>query len=429
MSNTNNNNNDSLEKRAIATHVTRTRRNPFLFNAAKMFAWSVVKAGSYKHYDIPQETQELMIRQKKHRDVSIYYVSPHKGMWETVGTLYTISWHDGDVPFVMMGSNLLKKETGIIEAMLKYVGNRSGLISVEREINPKTAAPIIISDISNILSAHRNVLIYPEGTRSRTGIVQDFKPAGFQGLVQAVSNGVEAYIVPVNVDYSKLIEIEVFAAQNGLYKLKPLMLSKEFADMTKSQKLESMREIYYNTHMIKDKEFQTEKIENKYNELEELVRQDKDFKSELEHLGDKYTFRFKDIKNMWKTFIGDTDISFGKPWYIERNDSRGYRGELAKKSRELCLDLVKIHKINVLSEAIVRMNLGFGAPINNDKLYRSIISVMKDLSPYEDRFRHFSMTTRPEEIVKTSHTDIASEKLEEYKIYANQIHHYLPNKQ
>jgi hypothetical protein len=400
-------------------HTLRIKRNPFLFNIAKGLAWSLIKTTSYKHYELPEETHELMKKQYEKRDISIYYAAPHKSMWETIGIPFSISWHDGDVPFIMMGNNLIKKETGKIEALLKYLGDRSGLVSVEREINPRAAVPIIISDISKILSANRNVLIFAEGTRSRNGLIQDFKPAGFQGLAQAVSNGAESYIIPVNVDYSSLIEAQEFAAQNELGRIKAVMLSQEFSELNISERKDLLRNNYYKTRFIQEDTFK--------NIYEMINSQTNDLKEQWSQFEKSYTFKIKDSKR-WKANIGDVYISFGDPMYIAKNDSKEYRKELAEKSKIACMDLVKIQSINIVSEAILRMNPRFGEPIKNNELYESIIGVVKDVSDYSDKFRGFDIFTKPKQLIKKSDIKINSEFLELYKIYSNYIGHYLPNR-
>jgi len=401
------------------SHILILNRSKILFPIGKGAAWSLVKPTSVKYYDIPEETHELIKYQKAYKDIAIYYAGTHKSMWETLGIPYAISWHGGDVPFIMAGSNLVKEETGWRESLLKYLLDRSGYISVETENNPKAAVPIVISDISKILSSNNNILIFPETTRSRSGLIADFKPAGFQGLAQAVFNGTKAYIIPVNVDYHKFTELEEFAGDNELRRLKPLMFSEEFSNLTKSKKLVAMREIYYFTH------FATEK---KYLELEDMIHSgNPDFKSQWKKFEEKYTFSIKDIKK-WKAFIGDVYISFGKPIIVEKNENRDYRRELADKSREACLNLVKIQKEQVISESIVRINPKFGAPIHNHELFSSIAGVMNDLEPYEDQFINFNMTSRPADIVLSSGIGINSELLEKYKIYANQIRHYVSSK-
>jgi glycerol-3-phosphate O-acyltransferase len=197
--------NDRLE----APHILRLYRNPIHFNIAKLFGWSFVKSRSYKHYEIPEETLNLMHRQKKEKNVSIYYVSTHKSLWETVAIPYTISWHGGRIPFVIMGNNLVQGEDGWKERALLHFLDRSGVVPMERK---KSAVKLMIDDITKILSAKpnlfygkRNLLIFADGTRSRTGKLQDFKPAVFEGVSKAVSGGLEAYIVPVDVGYSNVI--------------------------------------------------------------------------------------------------------------------------------------------------------------------------------------------------------------------------------
>jgi hypothetical protein len=361
-----------------------------------------------------------MVNQNKYKDFSICFSSPHECMWETIGGPYAISWHGGDVPFVMMGNNLLKKETGRREAFLKYTGDRSGLVSVEREVNPRAAVGLIISDMNKIVSANRNVYIFPEGTRSRDGYTHDFKPAGYEGIARAVNNGAKAMIIPMKFNYSNLIELESFAGYNERAKIRDVMLSKEFASLNTSDKIITIREMYYYTHFIK---------EEIYLKIEDMILFDKtDYKKEWADLEEMYTFQFGDIK-MWKVDIGYVNISFGKPIPVEKSDNKDYRRILAETSKAASLELTKILPVNVFSEAIVRMNPKFGAPIYNNELYPSIVGVIKDLARYEDRFRLFSILTRPEEIVRMSNLEIRSELLEGYRIYAHKINLYLPKKQ
>lgn len=397
----------------------RLKRNAFLFALAKGIAWSYIKPTSHKHHEIPLETLELLKHQYKYKDCSIYFVAPHKSLWETLGIPYAISWNNGDVPFIMMGNNLIKKEDGRLENMLRYMMDRSGIVLVEREDNPRAASPVMVSNISRILKYNRNLLIFAEGTRSRNGLMKDFKPAGFQGLVDAVSTGAKSYIVPVNVDYSHLIELGKFASEIEIDKLTPIILSEEFSSLNKVDKLRSLRNLSNSINFVDS------------NTLEEFSKfatgafSDKaDYLVKLEKFKEKYTFKVKDSKN-WRINIGNVYVSFGKPMPVNTDYNRKY---LAKISNELCLDLVKIQPINVLSEAIVRINPQFGDPINNRELYTSIDNVIMDLLPYETKFRDFTALTKSSEIIKKADIVISSEFIEGYKIYVNNISHYLPKK-
>ncbi|MCC7574048.1 1-acyl-sn-glycerol-3-phosphate acyltransferase [Candidatus Woesearchaeota archaeon] len=192
------------------------RRNTLCLALSKTFAWPLIKTTSFKEYEVPKETKELIKRQNQKKDCALFFAGPHRSMWETVGIPYTITKYDGDTPFALMGNNLIKKETGIKEAILKYVIERSGIIWVEREKNPKAAIQKIIQTTETILSKNRNIMLFPEGTRSRDGLVKDFKPSILQGAINASKN-TDVYIIPINVDYSKLLEINEFAKNSGTY--------------------------------------------------------------------------------------------------------------------------------------------------------------------------------------------------------------------
>jgi 1-acyl-sn-glycerol-3-phosphate acyltransferase len=403
------------------SHTLQLYRNPLYFSIIKLLGWSYVKSRSNKHYEIPRETLELMHKQKKEKNTCIYYVSTHKSLWETLAIPYAISWHDGNIPFVMMGNNLVKSEDGWRENLLLRFLKNSGVIPMER----KTAAvKIMIDDITKILSAKRNIfsdkrnlLIFAEGTRSRTGVLQDFKPAAFEGLAKAVSSGVKAYIVPIDVGYSNIIELETFAGENELNKMKNLMLSEFFQHLDLNNKLSSLREIYNSTNFLSEKAYQ---------KVEDIVlSENTDYKKQWSDLLKAHSFKVND-SNTWKVFIDNAYLSFGQPIFVEPSNNSNYRRELSQISFNECSKLVKILETNIVGEAIVRMNPQFGTPIFNNELYSNIIQVVKDLEPYKNQFRGFSSITAPSTILKNTKMEIASERMEIYKILSNQISHYLP---
>jgi 1-acyl-sn-glycerol-3-phosphate acyltransferase len=411
-----NENSKSLEERVEKPHILRLNRNPIYFSIGKMLAWSFVKSRSYKHYEIPEETIQLMRDQKKHKNFAIYYVATHKSLWETLAIPYAISWHGGDIPFVMMGNNLLEPGDSWKERLLFGLVTHSGVVPMERR---RSAVQIMIDDITKIVSANRNLLIFSEGTRSRDGLIQPFKPAGFEGMARAVSGGADVYIVPVNVDYSNMIELPTFAGENELTKLKVLMLSEPFQYLTAANKISSLRDIYHYTNFIS---------EAAYAKVEEMVTSGKtDYKTQWKELLSAGKFNVNDSRN-WKIFIDDVYLSFGKPVHVCPNDSHDYRGELARDSLELCKDLVKIQKVNVLSESIVRMNPTFGLNIYSPELYPYIEEVLADLKPHENKFRNLNLHDKPADIIIGAKMEIDSRHIEEYKIISNQINHYLPKK-
>jgi hypothetical protein len=135
-----------------------------------------------------------------------------------------------------------------------------------------------------------------------------------------------------------------------------------------------------------------------------------------------YTFQVKDSGNWRKTFIGEVYISFGKPVLVKSDDDRK---ELAYKTREICLDLVKIQPINILSSAIVQLQPQHNEDITQQRIYESIDDVLCKLEKHHDKYRGFSARRSPEEIMTLSNIDIDVELLAGYNIYSNNIAHYL----
>lgn len=70
----------------------------------------------------------------------------------------------------------------------------AGHVPVDRGGGPKTAAQVIKS-FEGVLKGGKPLLIFPEGTRSETGVLKEFKAGGFYAAVRA-----GAPVVPVALD-------------------------------------------------------------------------------------------------------------------------------------------------------------------------------------------------------------------------------------
>jgi 1-acyl-sn-glycerol-3-phosphate acyltransferase len=339
---------ETLERNVNSEHI-RLERDKLLFFTLRNISRLAIKTTSFKHYDIPEVTQEIMDYQKFYGDISILYVGLHKSLWETIGVPYAINKFGGEIPFVMMGSNLVKKSTGILEHILRSSLERSGVVIVDRDDCPRLSSAQLASDIEYLLSNNIPTMLFPEGTRSKSGIPGDFKSAGFQGVIDAAKHGPTA-IIPFNVDYSSVNE------------------AKEYLKMSTTP----------------------------------------------------YSFKFKELPKWFKNF-GDIYISFGLPIVV---DSFNDRKSLAIQTRNACLDLVKIQPVNILSEAMLRLNPVAGSSVDMRQLYGIINSVLIELLPHKEKFQGI-MSGTPEEIITNSNLLISSGMDKMYNIYAGYIRHYI----
>ncbi len=327
------------------------KRNSFILGLAKTALWPTIKTTSFKKYDIHPQAQKLMSKQKKEKNCSLVFAGPHRSMWETLLVPYTIAWHDGNLPFVAMGNNLVNKESGKKKKVFDYITSRMGALAIERENNPKSAIPVMIKAIEEIISENENFMIFPEGTRSRDGLIKEFTPSAFQGIIDAAKN-TDVYIIPVNTDYSILYEINSFAEANSK----------------------------------------------------------------------TYRFKAKDYRKWRSTFLEDIYISFGKPVKVNETDERK---ELAYNTREDCLDLVKILPINVVSEAILQLDLRENEYIHPKSLEASVDNVVADLEEFQSKFRGFNVNTQSKKIIEKAKQKINPELMPVYEIYGNYIAEYL----
>ena len=342
------------------------KRNKLHFALAKAYGWPAVKMTSLKEYEIPDETLALMREQHKHKQSSIFFAGPHKSMYETIALPYTITWHGGDIPFAIMGDNLLKKverEDGeglphylknlIIKKGMKYVLEHSGAIMLNRNGGREELLKLV-NNTTELLVKGRNVMGFPEGTRAQDGLMKNFNAALFQGVLRARAQGREVDIIPVNVDYSCLPSIDL-------------------------------------EHFLKEKK-------------------------------ESYVFHVKDNKKWRRTPIEEVYISFGKPLHVTPDDNKK---DLAYRTREACLDLVKIQPVNITSAAIMQLQPQQNEDLQGQALYDSIEDVLVRLDQHHDKYRGFSARRSPVEIVEKSLLDLDIDLMSVYNIYTNYIAHYL----
>lgn len=124
------------------------------------------------------------------KNVPIIFVSNHQSMYDTVGLNWFLRrFHCAFVT---------KKELGKgIPGVSFYIRN-SECVQIDRN-NPKQAIPQIKALAEYIETNKRSAIIFPEGTRSKTGEPKEFAQSGLKILCKYAPT---AHVVPISINNS-----------------------------------------------------------------------------------------------------------------------------------------------------------------------------------------------------------------------------------
>lgn len=123
-------------------------------------------------------------------NVPIIFVANHQSLFDIVGMIwYLRKFH---AKFVS------KKELGKGIPSVSYNLRHGGSVLIDRK-NPKQALPAIKGLGEYIEKHNRSAVIFPEGTRSKTGIPKKFSENGLKILCKYAPN---AYVVPISINNS-----------------------------------------------------------------------------------------------------------------------------------------------------------------------------------------------------------------------------------
>jgi len=132
-------------------------------------------------------------------NVPIIFVANHQSMYDIIGIIwYLRRFH---AKFVS------KKELGKGIPSVSYNLRHGGSVLIDRK-DPKQALPVIKGLGEYIEKNKRSAVIFPEGTRSKTGKPKEFAQSGLKILCKYAPN---AYIVPISINNSwKMVKFGAF---------------------------------------------------------------------------------------------------------------------------------------------------------------------------------------------------------------------------
>lgn len=152
------------------------------------------------------------------KNVPLIFVSNHQSLLDTAGIIWYLRRFY--VAFVT------KKELGKGIPSISYNLRHSNYVLIDRS-NPKQAIPKIKTLAEQIEKENKSAVIFPEGTRSKTGEPLEFAQSGLKILCKYAPS---AYIVPITINNSwKVYQYGYFPLSFGHHLIftvqKPLKVS------------------------------------------------------------------------------------------------------------------------------------------------------------------------------------------------------------
>lgn len=209
--------------------IQRVCLNVFGYNAHRksvaVFNWFALR---FLH--VLGTTYQIKLPENLPVDKPVIIVSNHQSMWDLPPIIWFLrSLHPKFIS---------KKELGKGIPTISYNLKHGGSVLIDRK-NPEQATQEI-KNIAHYISKHnRSVVIFPEGTRSRTGIPKPFKIKGLKTLFE---HAPDAYVLPISISNSwKLQRYGVFPIPLGThlrFQIHPTIKVSDFEHIELIQKLE-----------------------------------------------------------------------------------------------------------------------------------------------------------------------------------------------
>ena len=155
------------------------------------------------------------------KGVPIIFVANHQSLYDIVGIIWFMrKFHPKFVS---------KKELGKGIPSISYNLTHGGSVLIDRK-EPKQAIPTI-TKLGHYIEKHtRSAVIFPEGTRSKTGKPKEFAQTGFKILCKSAPS---AYVVPITINNSwKFVKYGFFPFGLGnrlIFTVHPAMGGNDFS--------------------------------------------------------------------------------------------------------------------------------------------------------------------------------------------------------
>ena len=133
------------------------------------------------------------------KNAPLIFVSNHQSLYDIVAMIWYL--RDFHCKFVS------KKELGKGIPSVSYNLRQGGSVLIDRK-DPKQAVPLIKGLSEYIEKNQRSAVIFPEGTRSKTGKPKEFAQSGLKILCKYAPS---AYVVPISINNSwKMVKFGFF---------------------------------------------------------------------------------------------------------------------------------------------------------------------------------------------------------------------------
>ena len=135
-------------------------------------------------------TYKVENRESIPKGVPIIFVANHQSLYDIIGIIWFLrKFHPKFVS---------KKELGKGIPSISYNLNHGGSVLIDRN-DPKQAISVIKELSQYIEKTNRSAVIFPEGTRSKTGRPKEFAKSGLKILCKYAPS---AYVVPITINNS-----------------------------------------------------------------------------------------------------------------------------------------------------------------------------------------------------------------------------------
>jgi 1-acyl-sn-glycerol-3-phosphate acyltransferase len=144
-------------------------------------------------------TYKVENRESIPKGVPIIFVANHQSLYDIIGIIWFLrKFHPKFVS---------KKELGKGIPSISYNLNHGGSVLIDRN-DPKKAISVIKELSQYIEKTNRSAVIFPEGTRSKTGKPKEFAKSGLKILCKYAPS---AYVVPITINNSwKFVKFGIF---------------------------------------------------------------------------------------------------------------------------------------------------------------------------------------------------------------------------